>query len=158
MDKKITKFGDTEIEKHKFHQHKSPVSINNIDINKIVVSNKSLFRKKGFKHFIGYSDSKEIRPLCIFLPKMSAYRRDFDETKYMSFLIKDEELLEKYNEILEKCSNNTKKGFDKEPIYNEKYLKTKIKSYEGKINTNFHNDKIPKESSQCIYLSISNFD
>ena len=33
------------------------------------------------------------------LPKMSAYRRDFDETKYMSFLIKDDELLEKYNEI-----------------------------------------------------------
>ena len=30
---------------------------------------------------------------------MSAYRKDFDETKYMSFLIKDDELLEKYNEI-----------------------------------------------------------
>ena len=33
---------------------------------------------------------------------MSAYRRDFDETKYMSFLIKDDVLLEKYNEIWEK--------------------------------------------------------
>ena len=30
---------------------------------------------------------------------MSAYRRDFDETKYISFLMKDDELLEKYNEI-----------------------------------------------------------
>ena len=30
---------------------------------------------------------------------MSTYRRDFDETKFMSFLIKDEELLEKYNKI-----------------------------------------------------------
>ena len=30
---------------------------------------------------------------------MSAYRRDFDETNYISFLIKDDELLEKYNEI-----------------------------------------------------------
>ena len=38
-------------------------------------------------------------PLCIFLPKLSACRRDFDETKYISFLIKDDELLEKYNEI-----------------------------------------------------------
>ena len=35
----------------------------------------------------------------MFLPKMSAYRRDLDESKYMSFLIKDDELLEKYNEI-----------------------------------------------------------
>ena len=31
--------------------------------------------------------------------KISAYRKDFDETKYMSFLIKDDELLERYNEI-----------------------------------------------------------
>ena len=31
--------------------------------------------------------------ICIILPKMSAYRRDSDETKYMSFLIKDDELL-----------------------------------------------------------------
>ena len=33
---------------------------------------------------------------------MSAYIKDFDETKYLSFLIKDDELLEKYNEIWEK--------------------------------------------------------
>ena len=33
---------------------------------------------------------------------MGAYRRDFDESKYISFLIKDDELLEKYNEIWEK--------------------------------------------------------
>ena len=33
---------------------------------------------------------------------MSAYRRDFNETKYMAFLMKDDELLEKYYEIWEK--------------------------------------------------------
>ena len=38
MDKKIIKFGDIDIENKKFHQHKSPISIDNIDINKIVVS------------------------------------------------------------------------------------------------------------------------
>ena len=58
--------------------------------------------KKWFKYFIGYRDAEEIRPLCIFLPKMTAYRKDLDETKYISFLIKDNELLEKYNEIWEK--------------------------------------------------------
>ena len=42
---------------------------------------------------------------------MSAYRRDFDETKYMSFLIKDSELLEKYNEILQ-VKNRIKKQFE----------------------------------------------
>ena len=84
------------------------------------------------------------------LPKLTAYRRDFDGTKYMSFLIKDGELLGKYNEIWEKVSNSIKKGFDSEPVYKEKYLKTKVKSFEGKTNTNFHNDKIPKEGPQCI--------
>ena len=55
--------------------------------------------KKSLKYFIGYKDGKKVRPLCVTLPKMSAYRRDFNGTKYMSFLIKNEELLEKYNEI-----------------------------------------------------------
>ena len=50
--------------------------------------------KKGFKYFIGYKDSKIIILLCIFFPKISAYRRDFDETKCMFFLVKDDELLE----------------------------------------------------------------
>ena len=94
MDKTIIKFGDIEIKKQKFHQHKSPILINNIDINKTVVSNKFCFIKKGFKYFIVYKDAKKSRPLCILLPKMSAYRRYFDETKLMSFLIKHIELVE----------------------------------------------------------------
>ena len=79
---------------------------------------------------------------------MRVYRKAFDETKYMSFLIKDNELLEKYNEIWKKLENIIKKEFDSEPVYNEKYLKAKIKSYNGKINTNFHNNEIPREGSQ----------
>ena len=50
---------------------------------------------------------------------MSAYRRHSDET---------------YKEILVKFRNSIKKEFDSETIYNEKYLKTKIKSYKGKAN------------------------
>ena len=70
------------MEKQKFHQHKRPISIKNIDIKNVVVSSKASFGKKDFKYFIGYKDAKQIKPLCIFLPKMKAYRRDFDETKY----------------------------------------------------------------------------
>ena len=79
---------------------------------------------------------------------MNAYRREFDETKYMSFLIKDEELFEKYNKTWEKVKNSLKKDFDGEPVYNKKYLKAKIKSYKGKINTVFYNNKIKNEGSQ----------
>ena len=62
-----------------------------------------------------------MRPLYLFLPEMSAYRKDFDETKYMLFLIKDDELLRKYNDISEKVKNVINKEFDSEPIYNEKF-------------------------------------
>ena len=74
MDNEIIKFDDTEIEEYESHQHKSPVSVNNIDINKIVVSNKFPFGKQNFKKFISYEDAKKIRPLCIFHPKISIYR------------------------------------------------------------------------------------
>ena len=82
---KIIKHGDTETQKQKFHQHKRAISIKNIDINKAVVSNKVSLCPKGFKYFFGYKNAGNIARLCIFLPKMSAYRRDSDETKYISF-------------------------------------------------------------------------
>ena len=91
--KTIIKFVNIKIEKQNNNQYKSPISIKtNIDINKIVVSNKVSFGKNSFRYFMGYKDAK-IRPLCIFLPKRRAPRRDFDETKYMPFLINDDELL-----------------------------------------------------------------
>ena len=62
---------------------------------------------------------KKIRHLCIFLPKMSAYRRGLIKL-FLSFLMKDEKLLEKYNEIWKKVSNIIKKEFDSKPIYNKK--------------------------------------
>ena len=43
MDKKNIKFDDTEIEEYEFHQYKYPILIDNIDINKILVSNKLPF-------------------------------------------------------------------------------------------------------------------
>ena len=78
---------------------------------------------------------------------MTAYRKDFNKTKYVSFLIKDDELLEKYNEIWEKINKKerSQERFDNELVCNEKYLKAKIKSNNGKINTNLHNNKYQKK-------------
>ena len=112
----MIKFDDIEIDIYKFHQYKSPILIDYIDINKIVVSNKISYGKNDFKYFIGYKDAKRIRPLCILLPKISAYRRNFDKTKCVSFLTKDEKLLEKYNEIWKKVSSITKKEFDSNSV------------------------------------------
>ena len=58
----------------------------------------------------------------------------------MSFLNKNEKLHEKYNKIWSKISNNMKRGFYSEPLYNV----TMIKSDEGKTNVHFIGDKVPK--------------
>ena len=61
-------------------------------------------------------------------------------------MVKDEKwkLLEKYNGIRKKKSATLSRSeFGSKPLYNKKYLKTKIIFYNGKINTNFHNNKIP---------------
>ena len=80
---------------------------------------------------------------------MKAYRGDFGETEYMSFLIKDDELSEKYNEIWGKVGKAIKKKIDSEPVYDEKCLEIKTKSYKGKIFTII---KYQKEDSQYICL------
>ena len=54
---------------------------------------------------------------------MSAYNSDFGEIKYMSFLTKDDELLEKYNEIWENVSKSIKK---KKSIDTELYIMKNI--------------------------------
>ena len=51
MYKTIVNSDDAEIKEFKFYQYKSPILINYIDINKIAVSNKLPFGKKGFKRF-----------------------------------------------------------------------------------------------------------
>ena len=75
-----------------------------------------------------------------------------------AFFIEDDELLEKYYSIQNKTSNNTKKEFGCEPIYNKKILKVKIRSY-GNEATDFHNKEIPKVGSNytCLVLILIDF-
>ena len=86
--------------KEKFRSHKNPISIYGTNIDRIVVSNKVPFGRKGFKYFIVCENIYEkVMHLSISLPQISSHRRDFDEAKYMPFLINDIELLEIYNKI-----------------------------------------------------------
>ena len=48
------------MEKHKLHQNKSSVSINKIDLNKIVASNEVYFSKKDFKYFLAIKMVKKL--------------------------------------------------------------------------------------------------
>ena len=123
------------------------------------MSNKISSGEQNYKYFIGYlHDDYKFKPLGIIFPKTKAYVKSYDDqTKWMYFLIKDDDLLEKYNTICNKVSTDTKKGFDSKPVCNKKCLKTKIKSSNDET-TYFHNKEMPKARSNYICLAVTKVD
>ena len=116
-------------------------------MDKIVASDKFKHSDEGFRYFIGYKEGEIIKPLCIILPKIRGYIKYFENGgKNMSFIIKDDDVLGKYNEIWDKGELNMK--FHSMLVYDEKYIKAKIREFNGVIKTNFLVDKVPKENAQ----------
>ena len=60
MDKKIKKIDDTEVEKYELYQYKIPILIDDIDLNKILVSNRISFIKIDFKYLICNKEAKKL--------------------------------------------------------------------------------------------------
>ena len=134
--------------KKEFHKSKQP-----IDLYLVVVSDKFKHSDGGFKYFIGYKEGEIVKPLCIILPQMGGYIKYFENgSKNMSFVIKDDDLPNKYNKMWNKIKNKLNIKFHSMPVYDEKYIKAKIREFNDVIKTNFLGDKIPKESMQhdCI--------
>ena len=76
----------------------------------------------------------------------------------MSFLIKDNEVGGKYEQIWNVIKNNLKIKFHNEPIYESKYLKTKVREYNGMIKTNFLNNSMPKENMHYTCIACITID
>ena len=89
MDKNIVKFEETEIEEFKFHQYKSPILINDIDINEIIVSNEFPFDNKILNILLVTKIIKKLDLYAYSFQKW-VYKRYPDETKCIYFLIKHE--------------------------------------------------------------------
>ena len=90
------------------------------------------------------------------LPEASAYVKSCDgQTKWMYCFIEDNDLLEKYNIIWDKVSTdiNFDSKFDSMPVYNKKFLKTKIKSH-GDEGTDFYDKEIPNMDSNHTCLAV----
>ena len=148
MSGKSINFDDKKINKSSFYKNKKLFSFNDIDVNKILVSKiESYGTKNSLKYFIGYNDGDVIRPLCILIPQKIGYVKHFDSNKTMSFKVSDNKLLKKYKKIWEKVGNLLNIKFDSEPAYGDvdKYIKTKIKIYGDRMNTNFQGQKVPKK-------------
>ena len=99
------------------------------------------------KYFIGYlHNDHKVEPLHIMLLKTSAYVKSYNgQTKWMRFLIDDDDLLEKYNTIWNKVSADIKKELDSKPVYDKEFLKTKIKSHGDEV-IDFYGKKIQMQT------------
>ena len=76
----------------------------------------------------------------------------------MSFLIKDEEVGEKYKQIWDVIKDKLKIKFHSKPVGECKYLKTKVKEYDGAIKTNFLGNGIPKENIHYTCIACITID
>ena len=93
-------FNDKKIKKSDFYnKNKKIFNIDDIDVNKILVSKKEQYGKyNSFKYFIGYNDNDVIRPLYLFILQTTGYINKFHKNKIaISLLIKDIQPLKKYN-------------------------------------------------------------
>ena len=64
----------------------------------------------------------------------------------MSFVIKDDNVLNKYNIIWDQIKEKVIITFHSMPVYDETYIKAKAREFDGKIKTNFLGDEVPKEN------------
>ena len=161
MSGKNINFDDKKINKCNFYKNKKLFNLNDTDANKILVSKKESYgTKNSLKCFNGYNDDDVIGPLCVNLPHMIGHVKQFDSNKTMFFKVNDNKLLKKYNKIWEKISSLLSIEFDSEPVYgdNDKYIKTKMKMYEDRLNTNFRGKKVAKENASYKCLSLIMLD
>ena len=153
MSEKALKFDNIRVNKEEFHKSKQPIDLMSVNVDQIVVSDKFKHNNEGFKYFIGYQEGEIVKPLCIILPQMSGYIKYFENGgKNSSFLIKDDNVLNKYNKIWNVIKNKLNIKFHSMPIYDKTYIKVKVREFDVKIKTNFLGNEVPKENMHytCI--------
>ena len=130
------KFGDKEFNKKEFYSSKQAISLDYVDLNKIVVSNKLKIKGTIYKYICGYLNNDTIQPLRVILPQIN------------------EKICEKCHEIWEVIRNLLKKDFTISPVQDDIYLIAKFKIFD-KINRTIYNSiLIHKGKKHCIGFPI----
>ena len=158
MSEKTLKCNNVKINKKEFHKSKKPIDLDSVDTDKIVVSDKFRHNEKSFKYIIGYREDEIVKPLCIILPQMNGYIKYFENGgKNMSLSIKNNEVWEKYEDIWDVIKNKLNIKFHSQPIYENKYLKAKVREFDGNIKTNFLGNDLPNENmyyTRIAYITV----
>ena len=149
-------FDDKKIKKNILHRSRKPFNVSDIDINKIIISKEVVHGTKNpLKYFIGYNDEEDvIRPLFLKVPQMIRYLKEFNDSMAMPLRVDDSKLFKKYCKIWKTIKGLLGIEIDSEPVYGDSdfYIKTKIKKFGNKVNTNFQEKEVPKENSPYVRL------
>ena len=145
MSENTLKFNNVRVNKKEFHKSKQLVDLDLVTVDQIVISDKFMHSDEGFKYFISYQDGEIVKPLRIALPQTSGYIKYFKNGgKIMSSFVRDDSILNKYNEIWNKIKEKLNIKFHRKPAYDQKYLKVKVREFDGAIKSSFLGNEIPK--------------
>ena len=128
MSGKNINFDDKKIKKSESYKNKKVTSIDDVNVNEILVSKKEPYgTKNALKCFIGYNDNDVIITSCVKLPQMTDYAKKFNENATMSFSVSNKQLLKNHNKIWEKIEKLLRMDFESKPNYgdDDKYIKQK---------------------------------
>ena len=159
MSEKTLKFNNIKLNKKEFHKSKEPIDLFSVDLDQIVVSEKFKHNDEGFKYFIGYQKGDIVKPLCIILPQMDGYIKYFENGgKNMSFMIKDDKVWDKYDKIWNVIKDKLGIKFQSELVYEYKYLRVKVREFNGVIKTNFLSNGVLKENMHYTCIACITID
>ena len=124
MSERSKNFDNKKIKISDFYKNIKIFKIDEIDVNKMLVSKKEPYGAKGvFKYFIGFNDNDIIRPLYLSLSEMNGYVKKFKDKKTtittttMSLIVKDKQLFKKYNKIWKKIERLMRTNFNSKRFY-----------------------------------------
>ena len=90
---------------------------------------------------------------------MDGYIKYFNNGgKNMSFMIKDDKVWDKYDKIWNVIKDKVGTTFRSEPVYEYKYLRTKVREFDGAIKTNFLGNGVPKENMYYTCIACITID
>ena len=156
----MVKSGEREIAKVRFYAAKRPIKTWDVNVGNIVIS-KLVKTKTNSKYLIGYLD-ETIRALILKMPKMTGYVMTFKveegNNKLMPFRIDNGKLLEKYKAIWTRIEDFKNIKLNALPVYDDRYIKTKIRTFGNKVYTNFCGLTVPEDDIQCGSFTIFSID
>ena len=134
MSEKILKFNNIRLNRKQFHKSKLSIDLKSVNVDQISVSDKFKHSNEGFKFFIGYQEDQIVKSLCIILPQKSGYIKYFENGgKKRSFMVKDDNVLDKYNNIWDKIKEKLNIKFHSIPVYDKTYIKAKVREFDPVI-------------------------